>query len=65
MNFLYNQKLQNIYSWKNVHFLKRDIAAITAIAIKGQEVASVGEDGRLCVFNFAQMQKIKDIGIIT
>lgn len=56
-----DENLLNVYAWKNVHYFKRDIASITAIAAKGQEVASVGEDGRLCVFNFNHMQKLRDI----
>ncbi|KFM63096.1 Nucleoporin Nup43, partial [Stegodyphus mimosarum] len=55
------EKVQCTHTWENVHHFKRGTAAATGIAVKGQDISSVGEDGRLCIFNFIVNKKVREI----
>ncbi|GIY28984.1 hypothetical protein CDAR_79171 [Caerostris darwini] len=55
------EKLQCIHTWEKLHKFHNSPASTTGISIKGQDVASVGEDGKLCLFNFNVDQNVKEI----
>ncbi|CAL1271514.1 unnamed protein product [Larinioides sclopetarius] len=57
-----DENLQCLHSWEKLHKFQNNTASATGIAIKGQDVATVGEDGKLCLLNFNVNQKVREIG---
>lgn len=56
-----NQKIQRYCFWEKVHRFKKGPAACTGISVKGNDVASVGEDGMLYIHNFNRSQQTRKI----
>ncbi|XP_054715744.1 nucleoporin Nup43-like [Uloborus diversus] len=56
-----DERLQHSYTWEKVHKFHQKAASITGIALKGQDIATVGEDGRLCIFNIVATHKLQEI----
>ncbi|GFT90674.1 nucleoporin Nup43 [Nephila pilipes] len=57
----FDEKLQCMHTWEKLHAFQNGIASATGISVKGQDVATVGEDGKLCLLNFNVKQKIREI----
>lgn len=54
-------KLLHAHAWENLHHFSKGTASATGLSVKGNDIASVGEDGRLCIINFKTQQKVKEI----
>ncbi|XP_042912870.2 nucleoporin Nup43 [Parasteatoda tepidariorum] len=58
---LSDDQLETLHTWENAHSFCGGTASTTGISVKGDNLASVGEDGRLCIFNINTKQNIKEI----
>ncbi|KAB7498013.1 Nucleoporin Nup43 [Armadillidium nasatum] len=56
-----NNYIESIQSWENCHKLKSGSVACTALASNGEQLASVGEDGNIFIFNPEEKDPIKII----
>ncbi|GFR02947.1 nucleoporin Nup43 [Trichonephila clavata] len=59
--YKYSDELQCVHTWEKLHAFQNGTASATGISVKGQDVATVGEDGKLCLLNFNVNQKIREI----
>ncbi|KAF8783029.1 Nucleoporin Nup43 like protein [Argiope bruennichi] len=57
----HDENLQCLHAWEKLHKFQNNTASATGIAIKSEDVASVGEDGKLCLLNFNINQKVREI----
>ncbi|KAG8179814.1 hypothetical protein JTE90_025981 [Oedothorax gibbosus] len=56
-----DEEVNCVHTWKNTHSFSNGSASVTGLSVKGQELVSVGEDGKLCLFNYSSRQKVQEI----